>query len=260
MDSIERQRKHFENISEIYFKARQTTNHLLLKDLMWSYFLQDKTSCFKDGLKVLEPMCGYAEGKKILEKHLNIQLDYEGFDYSEVLVKKVKEIDPSINISHQDVTKFQTDKKYDLIILIGGLHHVPQYCQSVVKNLYEHLIPGGYFISMEPTQNNFLFRKIREFIYQKNPLFDAKTERAFNFAEYNQSFLSNGFTIIDQIYPGLLSYVLYYNPDALPLLNVGNTRLVRSIFNLDKKFFRNILGKKLSFLSISIFQKPNLEN
>lgn len=255
MDKIEQQRKHFESISEKYYASRQLKNHLLLKDLLWAYFFKNKEYLKKDNLLVLEPMCGYGEGKDILQQHLKTNVVYSGFDYSKNLIDKIKNCDPIADVFEMDVTKFVPSKKYDLIIIIGGLHHVPSYTDVVLNKLHESLNEGGYFIYFEPTHNNFLFKKIRERIYKKNGFFDNDTEQAFELEKINILFSSHDFKIIDQIYPGLLSYVLFYNPDAFPFLNIGKEWLVRSIFNIDKLFFRNFIGKKLSFATISLYIK-----
>ena len=76
MDIIEQQKEHFESISKRYFNARQNKNHLFLKKLMWNFFLHDKEMLKIKNIKVLEPMCGYAESKFILEEHLNIVIDF----------------------------------------------------------------------------------------------------------------------------------------------------------------------------------------
>ena len=258
MDDIERQRVHFENISETYFKSRQTENHLHLKKLMWSYFFKSKEYLRKDNLSVLEPMCGYSEGKKIIKKNVGAITTYEGFDYSTVLIEKVNKTNPELNVYVQDITTFNSDKTYDIIIIIGGLHHVPSFCEDAVKMLRKNLNPKGHFIVFEPTHNNFLFRKIRERIYKKNELFDQQTEKAFVLKDLNNLFFKNGYSLKDQIYPGLLSYILFYNPDAFPWLNFGGKKLVNFFFQLDTLFFRNYIGKKLSFATLSIYEiSPN---
>lgn len=255
MDNIEKQKEHFENISERYYKSRQTKNHLLLKDLIWHFFLKNKNYLKKDGLKVLEPMCGYAEGKEILEKHLGIKVLYSGFDSSKNLVEKVKKSNPDLAVYEMDVTKFIPQEKYDLVIIIGGLHHVPFNVMGVLKNIHEALNDDGYFICLEPTHNNFIFRKIRSGIYKKNSLFDENTEQAFELKKLNKYFRKSNFKIVDQIYPGLLSYIFYYNPDAFPFLNKGSEKIVRTLFSVDKLFFRNFIGKKLSFATLTLLKK-----
>ena len=254
IDKIEQQRQHFERISETYFQHRQNKNHLYLKHLIWSFFFKDKTYLEKQNLSVLEPMCGYSEGKKIIEQNVCEIASYEGFDYSSVLVEKVNTLNPDLNVYLQDITKFSSNKTYDIIIIIGGLHHIPDFSEVVVKSLKNNLKPNGSFIVLEPTHNNYVFRKIRERIYKKNDLFDEETERAFTLKNLNDLFINNGYKLKDQIYPGLLSYVLFYNPDAFPFLNKGGKLLVKLLFKIDCSFFRNYIGKKLSFATLSIFE------
>jgi len=255
MDSILQQKEHFESISQKYYESRQLKTHLLLKHLMWQYFFLNLDFLKNNNMKVLEPMCGYAEGKAILEKHLNITFEYEGFDYSKPLIEKAKIIDPSLNIYLMDVTQFKADKRYDLIILLGGLHHIPQYASDVVENLSKALKPDGYFINLEPTHNNVLFKKIRNYIYNKNNLFDNDTEKAFELDNLNDIYTSNKLEIIKQIYPGLISYILYYNPDAFRYLNIGGCKMTKFFFEFDKPFFKNYIGRKLSFATLSLLKK-----
>ncbi len=255
MDDIEQQRRHFESIAGKYLQSRGHPNHLLEKELIWRGFLRDKT--FANPLRVLEPMCGYAEGKHILAHYSGARIDYTGFDFSATLVEHARKTDPNANVFVQDVTTYEPgDKRYDLIILIGGLHHVYRHAQDVIGRLGRALVPGGRFINFEPTQNNALFRAVRKRIYRRNTLFDADTEQAFDLDELNNLFRGNGFVLEDQIYPGLLSYILYYNPDAFPALNVGGTGAVRLLHRFDSWCFRNWIGRKFSFATLSMWRKP----
>jgi 2-polyprenyl-3-methyl-5-hydroxy-6-metoxy-1,4-benzoquinol methylase len=255
LNKIEQQREHFENISNKYYTARQAKNHLRLKFLLWNEFLRKKDYLRKNNLIILEPMCGYGEGKKIVEEHLGIQFEYEGFDYSDTLIQTVKTKNPELNVYTQDVTKFEATKKYDVIIVIGGLHHVPDYTLDVMNNLSDALNEEGYFINFEPTQNNFILKWVRNRIYKKNSLFDNETERAYDLKDLNQFYSTANLEVVDQIYPGLVSYILYYNPDAFPLLNFGGRRMVDVIFKIDRLFFRNILGRFFSFATLTIMKK-----
>ncbi len=255
MEDIEQQRRHFESIADKYRDSRGHPNHLAVKEMTWLYFLENKK--FPDPMRVLEPMCGYAEGKQILQRYTGRRLQYTGFDFSETLVNHARREDPSANVFLQDATTYEPgNNRYDVIILIGGLHHVYRHVDNVVQRLSRALVPGGRFINFEPTQNNALFRYVRNRIYRKNNLFDADTERGFDLDELNGLFRRNGFVLEDQIYPGLLSYVLYYNPDAFPALNVGGTRLVKFLAGVDRCFFRNWVGRKLSFATLSMWRKP----
>lgn len=254
-DKIEQQREHFEKVSPRYYTSRQSKNHLLLKELMWDYFLHDKPFLKKEGMRVLEPMCGYAEGKDILEKHLNVTIIYEGFDYSETLIDIVKKQNPLINIRKLDITRFNAMREYDLIILIGGLHHVYSRAGEAANRIALALKDGGFFINLEPTYNNPIVKWVSNEIYRRNALFDHETERRFDVKELNDIYQSNNLKLVDQIYPGLLSYILYYNPDAFPYLDIGKGGLTRFLFGIDRLFFRNFIGCKFSFATLSLLKK-----
>jgi SAM-dependent methyltransferase len=255
IDKTERQREHFDEVADRYYEARLHQNHLLLKDLIWRDFLSQRHELKRDRLRVLEPMCGFADGKYILEKILGLSVDYTGFDYSESVVSTLRKKRPDLRIMHSNVETYHSDELFDLIILIGGLHHVPHIAGQVVQNLARSMRPGGYFISFEPTNGNPAYRKIRQAIYRLNPLFDEQTERAFEVEELFSIFRNSGLQIVDVIYPGLLSYVLYYNPEAFPWINVAGPGMVKATFRLDRMLFRNWFGKIFSFATMSLWQK-----
>ena len=259
MDDIEHQRAHFENISKKYYESRHTENHLVLKELLWGFFLRDKGVLRGRALRVLEPMCGYGEGRKIVQRFLTDRINYFGFDYSQPLVERARMESPGVRFEHLDVTRFALEpgeEPYDLIILLGGLHHVYQHAHVVVDRLSGALRSGGYFVNFEPTHNFTPLHWVRERIYKRNELFDAQTEQGFWLSELDALFRHGGYELVDQIYPGLLAYVLYYNPDAFPMLNVGNPAWVRRLFGLESMFFRSFLARKLSFATLSLWRKP----
>ncbi len=256
MDKIERQKQHFNDIADVYYRARRTENHLLIKDLIWKGFLSDKSYLKRNGALVLEAMCGFAEGKELLEKHLGISVAYSGFDYSDTVVEQLRQNHPELDIRQQDVTRFVPDKQYDIVMVLGGLHHVPDIAADVVSRLASAVKPGGHFINLEPTNGNVIFKCVRELIYKRNGLFDAQTERAFAVSELFKMFEAANLSLVDATYPGLLAYIFYYNPDAFPGLNVGGTRMVRMIHAADHLFYRTLIGSWLSFATLTLWKKP----
>lgn len=113
------QRECFNRRAENYYRTRNGDKQLLLRDLMYGELLKD-VKIEKEKILVLEPMCGYGEGKRILETHFGNRICYEGFDYSDEIVKYAKEYLGDINVYVQDVTTFSSNKKYDVIIIMGG--------------------------------------------------------------------------------------------------------------------------------------------
>jgi len=139
--------------------------------------------------------------------------------------------------------------------LDSAFHHIPAFVNEVLPRLNEALRDGGYFVSFEATHNNFIFQKMRERIYTKNSVFENETEEAFEYNKLHRMFRKNNFILVDELHAGLLSYILYYNPEAFPWLNIGGATLVKLLFRLDGLFMRNLIGRKLSFATMSLWKK-----
>ncbi|MFC5508374.1 class I SAM-dependent methyltransferase [Bosea massiliensis] len=256
-DLRERQREHFNSIAGRYQAARRNANHLLLKDLMWAHALRGMDRFRGQKVEVLEPLCGFADGKSIIERYLCDNVEYSGYDYSEKVIELLKDQHPQINCWTADATKFDPlPGHYDIVILLGGLHHVPDYAALVVEKSARALKPGGIFINLEPTSGNVVSRKIREAIYRRNSLFDERTERDFGCGELFAMFENAGLRRLRITHPGLLSYVLYYNPDAFPRLNLGGLGAVRRAFSVDKPFLESAIGRFFSFATLSVWERP----
>ena len=254
---IERQRTHFNTIARRYEEGREDANHRRIKTLIWRAALDSLTPLRGRRIRMLEPMCGYAEGLGIVRDHTDLDLDYEGFDYSDVIVDELSRSFSGGKVWQADVTRYRPDpSSYDLIFLAGGLHHVPDNAPDVVRSLASGMKPGGMFVNFEPTFGNSAFNAIRERIYKTNDIFDDVTERAFSVADLRAMFRSAGLEEVRTFYPGLLAYVMYYNPYAFPVLNKGGVRLVDSIFAIDKLFMNNRIGRFFSFATVTIWRKP----
>ena len=162
---------------------------------------------------------------------------------------------PGCRIFVQDVTRFEAQGQFDLVILIGGLHHVHAQSAEVLRRLCSALKPCGCLINFEPTQNNSIARAVRDRVYRRNTLFDAQTERGFDLSELNALYQGAGFQIVDQAFPGLLAYVLYYNPDAFPALNRGGVGLVRMLYALERRFYRSAPARWASFATLTLLTR-----
>lgn len=254
---LEQQREHFNSIADRYHRGRSGVNHLHLKQLMWHQALAPFRATWENRhIDVLEPMCGFCDGYDILKQHLGQDVGYHGFDYSDSVIDAVRQERPELDVWQADATKFTTNDTFDIIIILGGIHHTPLAARKIIERTAAFLRPGGLFISLEPTHGNPLFRAARSVIYRRNSLFDEETERAFPVNDLLSIFTGAGLAPVSVLYPGLMSYVLYYNPDAFPFLNVGGERLVSTIYAVDRLFIQNFIGRTLSFATLSIWRKP----
>jgi len=258
MNDINQQKEHFTSVAHRYIESRRHRNHLTLKAAIWRYFLSRNPFPTEqaESLSVIEPMCGYGEGYEILKNYGHCRFVYRGSDISAPMVAEAMRRYPGVEFAIGDVTKPFGADEYDIVLILGGLHHVFRHITTVLSNVRAALKPGGYFINLEPTENNMVFTAIRNHIYRTNDLFDAETERGFALEELNRLYEDAGLLLKDQIYPGLLAYVLYYNPDAFPSLNIGNPWLVSKLFALERVFYSWFIGRKLSFATLSLLQRP----
>ncbi len=174
MNKIERQKEFFNSISDEYFKARKNKNHVFYKELLWSSVLSDvREVVYKhttNKVDVLEMMCGYAEGEKIVKKYITKDYAYTGFDYSDKVIDRVKQINPELDVYIQDVTQYAPEKKYDIIIIMGGLHHVPDSVDNVLHKIFQSLNWGGYLLILNQLiiilyMQKYEMQSIRKIIY-----------------------------------------------------------------------------------------------
>ena len=95
-------------------------------------------------------------------------------------------------------------QEYDIVMLLGGLHHVPTQAGQIVGKLASGLNKGGIFINYEPTHGNPMTRWACERIYDKITLFDEQTERGFSVVELLEFFQTCELRTGAHIVPGFV--------------------------------------------------------
>jgi len=263
-DLLRRQREHFESVAGDYSSVRLSdANYSNFKRMLWEYVFKDIRMSRAGAMSVLEAMCGLCDGLDILcENNIPIS-SYSAFDYSDAMVSKSLDLIPSkaerygisidsMKVGFADICSFETSTKYDLVILLGGLHHVYAHTDLALKRIAASLKKGGLFINFEPTHSNPLAQSVREKIYSSNDFFDAQTESGFRLKDYNRFILSSGFRIKKQVYPGLLLYCLFYNPDAFTSLPVLPKQMMKFLFKLESSIYTSPLARYLSFATVTV--------
>lgn len=253
---VEKQKQHFDALSDDYFSATQHPNCLAFNRLIWNIFLTRHASILPRGAQVLEPMCGHGIAKEHLENALHDQFTYSGFDYSQTLVDIAQARMPGARVFLQDVTRFEANQHYDMIFLSGGLHHVFDQTGDVLSRLYAALAPGGYMLSAEPTYDNPIYAWLGNMIYKHNKKFEHESEQRYALSALNAQYRSAGFTVIDQIYPGLLAYVIAVSAFCFPRFCIGSPAFIEKLVGIESRFYRSWLGRRLSFSTITLLHKP----
>ena len=153
-------KKLFDDIAENYVKKDLTPYCRVARKLRLVQSLKGIQQPIK---KILEVGCGagfsvdYLRGKFV---------NYTGVDYSENLIKYAikHNSDTGVKFECLNVNDFDTELKFDVVLMIGVLHHMPKP-ENVIKSLSRILTPDGIIVVNEPQAGNpfiGLLRKIRK--------------------------------------------------------------------------------------------------
>ena len=112
---------------------------------------------------ILEVGCGAGFSTEYLKGRY---IKYTGIDYSENLIKYALKHNNNVgaNFVCLNINEFETGLKFDVVLMIGVLHHMPNP-ENVVKSLQKLLTPEGIIVVNEPQAGNPLIgflRKIRK--------------------------------------------------------------------------------------------------
>jgi len=116
----------------------------------------------KSNHDILEIGCGAGFAATYLRGYYR---NYVGIDNSTRLIDYAKDLNRYSNAFFftEDLYHFSPEKSYDLIFMVGILHHLADI-QKAVKITSSYLKPGGFFVVNEPQPSNpllHILRKIR---------------------------------------------------------------------------------------------------
>lgn len=114
--------------------------------------------------------CGSGHNSEALLKH-DTSVDVMGFDISTAACEDYRQR-TGRPAAEADITlPWQGPVGFDVVFIIGGLHHCANDLPQVLDNVAMMLKPGGIFLMQEPNARFFL-EKVRQVWYRKDPMFD----------------------------------------------------------------------------------------
>lgn len=125
------------------------------------------------GKKVLEAMCGSGQTTGYL---LEQGAEVTGLDLSPNLVESFKQRWPGCEAHCTSI--YQTgiaDQSFDVVVIVGGLHHLHPDIDTAMLEVHRLLKPGGMFCVMEPHTGSFP-DKVRRLWYKFDPYFESNEE------------------------------------------------------------------------------------
>ena len=174
------QKVHYENIIDTYDEHYyDQTSMLYRQKYIYKYMWEnlDKT-VIKD---VAEVACGSGANSLSLREHIP-NANYTGFDISPTACRNYKNTTGGDAIELDITIPHNFTKKYDLIFVVGGIHHCVADLQQTLNNIAMMLKANGKFIMMEPSSLYFL-ETVRKKWYKLDKYFDDENEHALNHDE-----------------------------------------------------------------------------
>ena len=176
----------------------------------------------KRSWRVLEVGCGAGFGATYLRGRCQ---EYVGLDHSRELVRLARQRNggAATEFVATSIAEFATDREFDLIIMIGVLHHLEEI-ECAMAAVVPLLAPGGYMVANEPQPANPLvsaIRRMRTVLDREYSSDQVQLDRR----ELRRIFLHSGLEDIEVRPQGLLSTPFAEMPLTPDWLAAGPARL-----------------------------------
>jgi SAM-dependent methyltransferase len=174
-----RQQQHFETIHDAYVShyydaaSMAYREEFILGPLLEGIDLNHKT--------VAEIACGSGYNSLYLKGRFP-GISLHGFDISPRACADY-ENNVGAPCSQVDLTIPGTPpQRFDVAIVVGGLHHCVTDLPMTLRNLGQMIEPGGLLLMMEPN-SDYMLEAVRKFWYRHDSMFEHESEAALNYEE-----------------------------------------------------------------------------
>lgn len=198
---------------------------------------------------VLEAMCG---GGQLTEYLLNKNAKVTGLDISPQQTINFKRRHKKADVVCGSILNSGIESEsFDVVAVIGGIHHMPPYTNESIQEIYRVLKPGGYFCFMEP-HSRTLAESFRRAWYKRDSLF-AENEAAIDMNDLHKDF-SEHFDFRHEHYLGNFGYLFVLNSMVFRI-PLKLKRVYSPAFIAAEAVLNKILGKPFSCFVVAQWQK-----
>ncbi len=240
------QKDHYDQISELYNEHYSDR---------WSLEYRERfihTPLFENidfsGLKVLDAMCGNGDVSIYLS---NRGAEVTGLDISEKQISVYTERCGCPGKASSIMDSGFPSESFDVVAVLGGLHHLPPHLDEAILEIHRLLKPGGIFCFSEPHGHSIL-ESLRQWWYRWDPLFE-ENEQAIDLdrlTENHRSLFQPRLTkfLGGPAYLLVLNSLVFRIPQRLKaILSPGLLRL--------ELLMQPLFSKRLSLFVVSQWQK-----
>lgn len=198
------QQEHYDRIASEYDRHYSDETSREYRRLFWNERMTVDLEL--SGRQVLEAMCGMGSVTDLL---LRRGACVTGLDISEAMMAGFLSRWPearAVTASLLD-TRLPAES-FDVVIVVGGLHHLQPHVDAAIDEIHRLLKPGGHFCFVEPHAHS-LPDRIRRIWYRFDPLFE-RNEQAVDLKDLE---LKNGnrFEFVRAEFGGDLAYLFVLN-------------------------------------------------
>lgn len=202
-----------------------------------------------EGKQILEAMCGSGG---VTEHLLRQKASVTGLDISAKELAIYAEKYPQAQTICGSILKTGIEnEKFDVIAVVGGLHHLHPDLSPAIREIHRVLKPGGYFCFAEPHRNS-LPDLIRRRWYKRDSLF-MHNEEAIDFPALKNEF-GKLFDFKLEKFGGNLAYLFVLNSMVfrlpLGLKNFYSPAILKA-----EDWFEKLQGQTTSCMVIAQWRK-----
>lgn len=181
--------------SDLHFPGRYTQQDLKFYEIEGvniNVYLNEIDRSMANGLEVLDVGCGTGLVSNTFAT-LYPGSHFTGIDFSDS-INYAKEIARDLRIKNtkwikEDFLEVTLEKKYDVVICCGVLHHIPQY-EKALEKLKQCLTPGGTLMLALYNPLGKILKHIKKINYNSPTLFEDQENNPFELSFTKQAVLN----------------------------------------------------------------------
>ena len=244
------QKEHFNRLAELYEAHYDSPENGIYRDRFINKHLFKGINL--KGAKVLEAMCGSGQTTGFL---LANGAEVTGLDISPEFIERFKKRWPQAEcVTGSILNTGFPDNYFDVVVIVGGLHHVHPAVGEAVDEVYRVLKPGGYFSFMEPHAGS-IPDVIRKAWYFFDKYF-AENEASVDL-EMLKKENKERFEFIAEFYFGNVAFLFVWNSMILRIPLWLKKIYSPALIGIEA-LLNPLQGKRLSCLSVSRWRKKGL--
>jgi SAM-dependent methyltransferase len=224
--SLDRQRERYDREALLHHEHYQDKWTQRYRDIFYRSHFADIDLKGKD---VLDAMCASGiETSYLLSRGAHVT----GVDISsENAALFEKRWDLKCNVESIHETSF-SNGQFDIVYIMGGLHHVLPLLTETIEEVHRILKPGGYFFFIEPNKDTWA-NIIRSFWYKHSSRF-ADEEEAISYKKQLKPYLTDNFEENVFVTGGNFAYLIIGQSLVLKVPKVMKRILAPFLFFMEK--------------------------